>query len=80
MPSNLRVEFIRILRTFAAHVHNFFAWAGEIMNFVFLFSLDKLHTGDWRGTASIAIEASIEAKDTIAAIFDSLYMQIELIL
>ena len=27
--------------------------AGEIMNFVFLFSLDKLHTGDWRGTASI---------------------------
>ena len=50
------------------------------MNFVFLFSLDKLHTGDWRGTASIAIEASIEAKDTIAAIFDSLYMQIELIL
>ena len=46
------------------------------MNFVFLFSLDKLHTGDWRGTASIAIEA----KDTIAAIFDSLYMQIELIL
>ena len=42
----------------------------------FLFSLDKLHTGDWRGTASIAIEA----KDTIAAIFDSLYMQIELIL
>ena len=23
VPSNLRVEFIRILRTFAAHVHNF---------------------------------------------------------
>ena len=44
------------------------------MNFVFLFLLDKLHTGDWRGTASIAIKASIEAKDTIAAIFDSLHI------
>ena len=74
MPSNLRVEFIRIVRTFARPRSLFFAWAGEIMNFVFLFLLDKLHTGDWRGTASIAIEASIEAKDTIAAIFDSLYI------